>query len=215
MSPEFIQLKNDILGRITSTQRYFSSGFGSEASIENRVAKGLIFVQLYAIYEKTVSESVNIACTSIGGANLLVRDLPRNLLSLALHPKLSSLQNCGRGKIWENRMGLLDALESSRPCDFTMSVFPNDGSHFREKQLDTIWKIFELSVDIVPRLNLRPLINELVEHRNAIAHGRSIPEDIGGRFTKAEIEEKMIHTQELCLHIISSIDLKCSQLTSL
>jgi hypothetical protein len=112
-------------------------------------------------------------------------------------------------------MELFKKVDSASTFDVCDDLFPFDGSHFRFQQLETIWALFGLAVPIVTANRMMGRIDELVEHRNAIAHGRATAEEVGRRFSVGDIEGRINDTQDIYIHLISSMQLHCSNAANL
>lgn len=53
---------------------------------------------------------------------------------------------------------------------------------------------------------LKGRVDELVENRNAIAHGRKSPAVIGGRYSSGDLEKRYRDIDELCIYIIDAFE---------
>lgn len=206
----------DIVTREVSSRRFVTERFVSALGdrdparrMENATCKGLAFVQLYGIYEYSITTSVQAALSSIKNKGLCVENVSIELLSLVLDPLWISASQVGRNKLWDKRIELLKQIDPKTPLNNIQdSLFPSDGSHFRASQLYTIWKLFALPDPIVPELRLLGRISELVENRNAIAHGRRTAEDVGKRYSKKDIEDRIIDVFNISIHIIETLKQK-------
>jgi hypothetical protein len=175
------------------------------------VVKGLTFVQLYAVYEYAVVNAVQRGLVTMSGHGLSFNALRKGLQVLALEGELKSVVDSARRRSWENRCNLFERAFSVDAATFQDSIFPDDGTHFRHAQLRTLWSVFEIAGPEVPDPRFIGRINELVEHRNAIAHGRETAENIGRRFSDGDIAQRVDDTQELCLHIVNSFEDHCTE----
>lgn len=203
----------DIITREINSRKFaiqrFVSLFDYEkasCSIEILICKGLVFVQLYGVYEYTITSSVQAALSSIGGKGLRVEHVCRELLSLVLDPYWAGAAGAGRRKLWHKRMDVIEKMQPNALLDnVSDTIFPNDGSQYRRSQIETIWKVFGITDPIVPELRLLGRIEELVENRNAIAHGRITADNVGRRYTKKDIEDRIIDVFTICIHIVETI----------
>jgi hypothetical protein len=74
------------------------------------------------------------------------------------------------------------------------------------KQLETIWAVFGLTVPVVPELRLLGRIEELVENRNAIAHGRRTAVEVGGRYSALEIEKRIDDVEQISSYVVTQME---------
>ncbi len=177
---------------------------------ESALCKGFMFVHLYAIYEYSVNAIVQGALSFIRESELRPLDLHSQALTLVLNSKFDSAAAVGRNKVWEHRLELVRSLSAVEPLvALDNSLFPADGSHYRSRQLETIWKVFGLSGPVVPDNRLLERINELVENRNAIAHGRRTADDVGRRYSLKDLEKRIDDVAQIVSHLILSMQTHC------
>ena len=175
--------------------------------MEVAVCKGLMFVQLYAVYEYTVRSSVQAVLAAIRDDGLCPQQLHHHSLALILDARFASVSTAGRRRVWEQRTGLLTACDSTDSLTrLNDTVFPTDGSHFRAGQLQTIWGIFGLTTSIVPEPRLLGRIEELVENLNAIAHGRRTPEEVGGRYSTLDILKRIDDVEAIMTYLVTQLE---------
>jgi len=174
--------------------------------------KGLTFVQLYATYEHVVRGSVQSMLSSISAETPEYRHLKAHVLSLALDARFEATSNCGPRRRWETRIALLEEATSANPASaIPDTAFPSDGSHYRVRQLQTIWRVFGIAEPVVPESKHNGRIEELVENRNAIAHGRSTAEEVGRRYSDPDISDCIDDIDAICLHILTTVHMHYQQ----
>ena len=170
--------------------------------------KGLAFVQLYATYEYSVRSAVRATLGALRAADVEIRTLRRSLIALVLKSDWDSVSDSSRSRVWNRRMALIANVYSDTHTSTLMDdIFPSDGSHFRQNQLRTIWKLFSISGPVVSENRLIGRIDELVENRNAISHGRRTPEEVGSRYSWQDIASCVNDTEAIASHIVSSLEL--------
>jgi hypothetical protein len=109
--------------------------------------------------------------------------------------------------MWKQRLDLVASFESTTPLkSLDDTLFPSDGSQYRIAQLETIWAVFGIVAPVVPESRLIGRIEELVENRNAIAHGRRTPEEVGGRYSIAEIEKRADDVEKIAFHLVTEME---------
>jgi MAE_28990/MAE_18760-like HEPN len=169
-------------------------------------AKGLFFVHLYGPYEFTVATTVRRTLDEINRSRPKISDCHPVVLSLALDCECRSLVDVGPDKIWDRRRTLFRRAYSADEVQFSETLMPTNGGNPKYEQLQSIWHTFCIQGPVVPRPKIIGRIEELVEHRNAIAHGRESPATIGGRFTLKELRERHTDISELCSHIVQTFE---------
>ena len=178
----------------------------SETAIAS-ACKGLELVQLYATYEYAVRSAVQATLAALRATGVGIRNLRRDLLALVLESHWDSASNSGRPHVWDSRIALITNVDSREPTtSLRDDLFPSDGSHYRVNQLRTIWKIFSLTAPVVPDPRLIGRIEELVENRNAISHGRRTPEELGGRYSWQGIASRVDDTDAISRHVLGVLE---------
>ena len=206
----FATLKTETEARFNAIELFFKE---TKHLKDEHVAttKGLMFVQVYAVYEFTVKSVVRVAIDSIRARNYKIRDISPSMMSLFLDPELNSFRDGGRKDEWENRLKIFDRAFSNDPVDLSSETsLPSDGSHYRYTQLLVIFKVFGIRRLPVRRRQHRQRIDEVVNHRNTIAHGQEKAEDIGRRYTRSDILRIASQMKSVCLLLINVFDGFCA-----
>jgi HEPN superfamily protein len=172
-------------------------------------AKGLVFVELYAIYEYTVREATRTAIQDISAHSHVYRKLKFPLLAVFLDPQLKSLRDCGEKDAWQRRFDLLERL-SSNEVIAPVDVMPHDGSHFRHGQVELILQLLCVKRKFTRRRRHLFKIDEVVNNRNVIAHGQETAVDVGRRYSRSDISNHIRFVKSLCFRIIALLSEHCS-----
>ena len=173
--------------------------------------KGLMFVQVYAVYEFTVNSTVSAAIDSIKAHNHKMKNIAPSLMALFLDPELNSLKDGSRRNVWANRLKLFERALSNEPVSLSSDTRPpTDGSHYRYTQLVMIFKVFGIKRLPVRRRKHIQRIIEVVDHRNSIAHGQETAEDIGRRYTPSEIRNAIRQMKSVCMLFVAVFDNYCA-----
>ncbi len=205
-------LQIEVSNRITASRDFFTSAQSINSSGINSfitTAKGLIYIQLYALYEFTVKGIVQAGLKDIQAHSTPFNSIRMELLGIALDPDLASIINCSKDRIWETKTSFFQKINSHNPTTFP-ELFPSDGSHFRPKQLYTIWDIFGIKAPIIPTGYNHQRITELVNNRNSIAHGETTAENIGRNYSIQEIEARIMEIEQICMYLIGTMQNHCS-----
>lgn len=205
----WIPLKTEVLERFAAAESFFKATRSLGGTTE-QTAKGLMFVQIYAVYEYTARAVVRSAIVAIAAHRHKPQDLLPSLMALFLDSGLSGLRDCPKRDVWERRIALFESLFSDSPVELSNTVFPSDGTHFRHKQLQTIFKV--LGIQRTPAQRKRHLyrVDEVVNQRNAIAHGDESPANVGRTYTRAEISNITRQIKSVCLLLISAVEKQCT-----
>ena len=164
--------------------------------------KGMFFVYLYGVYEFTVRETVLRSIDCLNKLNIKINDCKIILSCLILNDTFNSIATTGNGKKWDKRWELLSSFSNDINVYINPDLMPTDGKNFRYRQLQSIWTSFGIVDSILPRSEIGGRIDEIVELRNAIAHGNDTPLEIGKRFTINDLLERFDDISEYCSYII-------------
>lgn len=202
-------LKTEAQDRFSAAESFLKSTRGLRGAA-GQTAKGLAFVQIYAAYEYTVKNVFKTAVLAICSHPHNIMDLTFPLMGLFLNPEISALRDCDKQKVLENRTKMFENLFSGRPS-INHARFPNDGSHFRHSQLQTIFDLFGIKRTPAQRQKHLHRIDALVDLRNSIAHGHETADTVGRRFTRAEILHINRQVRSVCAVLISATERQCSK----
>lgn len=206
----FTALSTEVHDRFTAIELFFKSTRylkGQHAA----TVKGLIFVQVYAVYEFTVKSVVQVAIDSIVSTNYKMRELRPSMMALLLDPEWNSLRDAGKKRQWENRLKIFERSFSNESVKLSSDTsIPTDGSHYRYTQLLVIFKVFGIARLPVRRRPHIQRITEVVDHRNAIAHGHETAENIGRRYSRSEILRIARQMNSVCRSLVSALDGFCA-----
>lgn len=201
--------KSEVGSRFMVARQFLSLASAIEDSrpAEAASCKGLLFVQIYGVYEYAIRSSVQATLAAVRKDSIPTRRIRRELLTLILNPLWKAAAESGRRRLWEQRIGLMAGVDSNGPLiTLDDTLFPSDGTHYRSSQLYTIWRVFGINKPIVPENRHLGRIEELVENRNAIAHGRKTAEEVGRRYSTAELKKRIDDVFTLTNYIISTME---------
>jgi hypothetical protein len=171
-------------------------------------------VHVYAAYEFTVQGVVQVAIDMINSHKHMVKDMTPALMTLYLDKELSSLRDVGLRGVWSARLTLLQRVFSSDVITLANNTGPpTDGTHFRRTHLTTILSAF--GINRTPARRHRHLfrIDEVVGHRNQIAHGGETAASVGRRYSRADISQVIRQMKSVCLLLVEVFETFCANTT--
>lgn len=171
-----------------------------------KIQKGMFFISLYATVEYAVTNSCSKFLSLVESNGYYPLQFKDKLIVIILDSEFSSVIDCGKKKVWEKKGSLITKLLSHDPIKIDNTVFPTDGINIGLKQLKDIWSFMHLPNDVMPQSENEIYLNEIKDHRNAIAHGRVPAADVGKRYTYMELEKRHAFISNLCVHIVNSFD---------
>lgn len=154
---------------------------------EARILRGLFWVHLYAALEYAVGNGTQRFLQAVETLNVPLEHFLPCFFSVALEPNFSALRNVGEDKRWTKRMELLTAQSSASPGKINADIFGLYLQNVWAEKLEALFSCFGIAQAIVPDPAYKPYIDELVGHRNGIAHGRTSALGVGGARRSPEL----------------------------
>jgi len=186
------QLQRDDLQERLSTIRSLvdAAHAGTPGVIDVRKeTRGLAVLLLYAAYEHLLTSLCATLLDTASSLRVGNKRLRPGLKVFAAYAELAAVSGVGPTKIWAKGLKVVEQLNQPRATSLVSGIFPDDGTHFQKTQVTTFCKMFGLP-DPAPVLReVWERLNTVVADRNAVAHGRETPDEIGRRYTIDEINE--------------------------
>jgi len=197
--------------RFTVVEQYYRNSLKRFNQAElKQTAKGLAFIQIYAIYEFTVRQATSIAIKEIATHGHTYSELKFPVLAVFLDPQIRSLRDCSEKEIWSRRFEMLKQAVSNKAID-VVDTIPHDGSHFRHSQTELILKMLGVKRTLTVRQRHRYEIDEIVQNRNSISHGDETAIEVGRRYSSSDISRKIRIMKTVCLRLIEIVSKHCSE----
>jgi hypothetical protein len=166
-----------------------------QPSNQVKLLRGLYYVHLYAALEKTINEMVEQALLLIKTKSVKNRHYKTEFNVVSLHPKMQGFKAAGYKDFFGKSIDIFSALDSNDPTDISNTLFSTNLQNIWFKSLTQVLQCFGISeFRIEPRV--RVIVDEVVDKRNAISHGRESPVVIGGRYRSDVLRQR---TQEIQL----------------
>ena len=206
----FAPLRTEVEARFEAIEHFFQATGKLDGDLA-ATTKGLMFVQVYAVYEFTVRSVVRSSIDSIKTYRHQLKHVSPSMMALLLSPEWDALRDGGRKSEWDNRLKIMERAFSTDVIDVSSDTsLPSDGSHYRYSHLQLIFRVFGISRLPVRRRRHIQRIAEVVSHRNTIAHGQEKAEDIGRRYSQSEIRRIVRQMKSVCLLQIDVFEQFCA-----
>jgi hypothetical protein len=170
------------------------------------ILRGLFFVQLYGLIEYSLSLSVQVLLQEMTKLGVPYFHFEHPLFAVVLDRQFRSVEDSG----WQRRLlvrrELLQKQVSSDSCMLDDGVFESQLQNVWFETLKQIFDFLLIPYDPVPEVRISGYIDEIVNKRNEIAHGRSSAITVGRLTTVADLEIRMTAIARLIDHIIISFD---------
>jgi hypothetical protein len=169
-----------------------------------KIQKGYLFVSLYSSLEFTLVSVVGRYLELLKQHPKKPMEYQKYILCTILNANFNSVRDCSKKNLWDKKADLFDSLFSDDLALIDDSVLPTDGISISYKQIQDVWKFFHLTGEPLPYGVNILLLNEIKDHRNAIAHGRKKAVEIGARYTPGMLIGKERAIETLCFHILET-----------
>ena len=161
----------------------------------HKIQKGLYFVHLYSVFEKSLNELIERCLLHIEAKGVLHQHYALAFNSIALDAKIMSLKSAGRDRLMECTVSLFETMGGSTHTKINEVMF---GAKLQNVWFDTVQKTINcFGANIIDDTNgsLKLAIDEVVDKRNAVAHGRIPADRVGEQQSCETLRERTIAVQ--------------------
>lgn len=170
------------------------------------ILRGMFFVHLYGALEYAVSLSVQVLLQEITRLAISFSHFEHLVFAVALDPEFKSIVDTGWDSKLEKRRLLLQKQLSMDSCALNDTVFHDQLQNVWTRTLDQVFENLCITADSVPEIRMRGYVDELVTHRNEIAHGRSSASVVGRLKSSGDLEERIKAVSQIIDHVIINFD---------
>jgi hypothetical protein len=173
---------------------------------EAKILRGLFYVHLYSALEYTINQGVRTFLQAVAGFNAQPHHYQARFLSVALDSEFNSIRNIGEDRRWGARLKLIALQSSSDPQVINNDLFGLYLQNVWIKKLETIFECLDINDPVVPDSTYRGYVDEVVERRNAVAHGRESAADVGAARRGAELLIRYNAINATCIHFLDCLE---------
>ena len=156
---------------------------------EVHLQKGLFIVLLYAAFEFSVNRLITDLSLFVSSESIPCNHIDRAALGLVLDPQFKSIATPGgKNKKWERRASLIERQASADPATVHDEALTSELGNIWPNALVQIFSAFGLTHSPFYSKTVSQYIHEVVDKRNAVAHGRESPITVGQSYTIQMLE---------------------------
>jgi len=172
---------------------------------EVKIMRGLFHVHLYAALEKSINEVVQRSILLINSKAVKNNHYTLAFNTISVMDKVQSLKDCGYKKVVERTVDLFAEVSSRNVRSLNETIF--------SKRLQNVW--IETIEETIAAFGMRPLIltareratiNEIVDKRNAVAHGGESASFVGERQRTTVLRVKLQIAQDFMIKILDHFE---------
>jgi hypothetical protein len=173
--------------------------------LEVKILRGLFYVHLYAALEKTTNDLFQhvllLIESNVPKNKHLI--LPFNVISM--HRHWTSLRDVGHDKSFVKASNLFCRIDNDDIADISETIFSNKLQNVWVDTLIEVLSSFGIYDFSVTPIN-KTAIDEVVDKRNAVAHGRESASEIGERFRSDLLRERLATVENVCSSLIDHME---------
>lgn len=190
------------LNYITSVESHDPT---TQASLELKIMRGLFYVHLYSSLEKAINDLIQATITSISAESIRYRHfiIPFNTISLA--DKLKSFKDCGHKNFFAKAIEIFEGLNSDEIPTLDATIFSKNLQNIWTNTIIEVASAFGIKNFTIPPM-IKVAIDEIVEKRNAVAHGRESAAAIGERFRSDILRSRLLTVMTFTHELIDVFD---------
>jgi RiboL-PSP-HEPN len=158
------------------------------ATFSTNTQKGLFIVLLYGAFEFSINRMITSTAQIINSQRICSKHIAQPLYALALDPELRSIRDSGKNTRWPRRCDLFSKQLSDEPTLLHESDLLAETQNIRADTLAIVFRVFGIIDPHLYDLSIRQFIDELVENRNAVSHGRESAGIVGQAFTVQDLQ---------------------------
>lgn len=208
MTFDIIRRKNN--SRFNEVQTYLSCITRLEpqdpqgtTSTELKIMRGLFYVHLYAVIERSINEIVETTISIINSNRVQSNHFTLMFNTIAKMDRIQAIRDCGNGKTLGKSTELFEEINSKRIIEINETAFSMKLQNIWAKTIEEVLMSFGIKT-LQLMLSERLAINEIVDNRNKVAHGRETAVTIGERH-RADVLRKRLDTSQLLVSKIVDV----------
>lgn len=160
-------------------------------SSDTKMLRGLFFVHLYSAFEFSINHSIQHTLQLVGQKNVKLNELEPRFHSISLNHFFQAYRMVKSENQWRKRIEIFDSLSADEICQINNTLFSEYLQNIWTNTLIDVCNCLCLPETIHPNGPERHYIDELVDKRNAVAHGRECAHDVGERLNASELEKRL------------------------
>lgn len=167
---------------------------------------GFTVVYLYAVFEFTITRAVKQLSQLITDYNVRACDVAYPIMTLVHEPRVASVRDSGKRTRISSRLNLFLGLSNKQKAVIYDNVIVPDLQNIWVKSISDTFSVFGISGDYLSNLANGSSIAQLVNDRNAVAHGRERPETVGAAYTTADLDDLISKIETESQFIVSRFE---------
>ena len=167
--------------------------------------RGLFYVHIYACLEFSVNQAVQRVLTLISAYEIEYRHFSPRFQVVSMADGFMAIRDSGSKKKWKKRIEFVDRSSSEEKCAINTAVFSDDLQNIWVKTILDLFECLGIDADPLPNMEYAGHIDEIVEKRNAVAHGRKSASEVAAGNRSSVLKRKWEIVSETVEHIFNTL----------
>jgi hypothetical protein len=167
------------------------------------IMRGLFYVHLYSALEKSVNEAVQKTLVLVNSDSVKNIHYTLAFNTISVNDKLKSLKDCSHKRFVQKSVQLFEEVGSRRVGTINETTFSNSLQNVWIATIEEMFSAFGIK-DFPIEQREKTTINEIVDKRNAVAHGRESASFVGERHRASILRSKFQITQDFTMRLIDA-----------
>jgi len=181
---------NEVLYYLNHITSHEPDGTSLATPMEIKIMRGLFYVHLYAALEKTVNDIVQQTLIKVSSHNVKHNHYTIPFNAISLMNKLRSFKDSSYTVFIQKSTEIFEDMTCTRVTPINETAFSNNLQNVWISTIDEVRKAFGMRAFALPP-RITATVNEIVDKRNAVAHGRESASTIGERHRTDVLRTKM------------------------
>ncbi|WP_226704495.1 MAE_28990/MAE_18760 family HEPN-like nuclease [Microbulbifer elongatus] len=193
---------NEVFINLASIEKGEEDG---ASSVEVKIQRGLFYVHLYSALEKAVNETIEQTILLVKQDAVKNKHYENTFNVISLNSKMQAFKHCSNKNYFSKSIEVFESLGSEERFDLSNTIFSENLQNIWYKTIQESIRSFGAEpINIEPRVRLT--IDEVVDKRNAVAHGRETPVSVGERHRSDMLRVKSQEIQLVVEQFISTFE---------
>lgn len=167
--------------------------------------RGLFFVHLYACLEFAVNHATQRVLTLISAYEIEYRHFSPRFHVVAMASGFMAIRDAGRGKKWNKRIEFVERMFSEDKCVVNAAVFSDELQNIWVKTISELFDCLGIDAPPLPDMAYAGHIDEIVDKRNAVAHGRKSASEAAAGSRSPVLKRNWEIVSETIEHIFNTL----------
>ncbi|EPJ96831.1 MAE_28990/MAE_18760 family HEPN-like nuclease [Pseudomonas sp. CFII68] len=174
--------------------------------LEVKILRGLYYVQLYGALEQSLNDAAEAFLQALSEFQLCNNDFNLAILPTVMNSHFKSLSEVQGQKRWKKRVDFISAIANGDISKIENTVF---SPLFQSSEIEVISNVMSyigIASDLLRESEDRFYVDEVVQKRHQVAHGRISPAVVGARGRSEDLELRLEAVWRIVELVVSMLE---------